>query len=128
MTSFGSRLYKNRFRLITAATAGFGATYVYYKPSVTPPIPYVPPPFVWDSIPTPILKRFTLPHPVENGFIHRMCSTLVVGGAGLIAKGFIQASQVQVEGLTGFLKIVQDPQRTKGIITGEFVVECHWSA
>lgn len=118
MTS-GSRLYKNKFRLIAAATAGFGATYLYYKPYVTPPIPYVPPPFVWESIPSPILKRFTLPHPEEGGTMHRMLSTLVVGGAGLLAKGFIHASQVQVSGLERFLKIVQDPERTKGIITGK---------
>jgi monolysocardiolipin acyltransferase len=120
MTSLGAKLSKHKLRLLTTTTVGLGATYLYYKPaSQAPPIPYIPPPFVWESIPKPILKRFTLPSPdTENNILWKACSTMVCGGAGVIAKGFLNASQTTVYGLEGFLKIIEDPNREKGIITG----------
>lgn len=117
MTSLYTKVSKHKLRLLSATTFGLGATYLYYKPaSVAPPIPYIPPPFVWESIPKPILKRFTGHH--EEGMLWKTCSKIVVAGAGIISKGFISASRTTVYGLEGFLHIVQDPHRTKGIITG----------
>ncbi|KAI8090265.1 acyltransferase-domain-containing protein [Gilbertella persicaria] len=103
-----------------ASKLTLGATYWYYKPAQTnpPPVtPYIPPPFVWESIPKPILKRFTTPDPKRDGFVWNMFSTLTVGMAGMVAKGFMNCSQVTVYGLEEFKSIIQDPERQKGIVT-----------
>ncbi|CAO0792581.1 unnamed protein product [Mucor circinelloides] len=106
-------------KLGVASSLAFGATYLYYKPRTNPPpvVPYIPPPFVWESIPKPILKRFTLPHPEQDGFIWNICSTAVIGTAGLLAKGFMNLSQTKVYGLDKFQSIIDDPNRERGIIT-----------
>ena len=108
-------------KLGVASSLAFGATYFYYKPHTNPPpaIPYIPPPFVWESIPKPIIKRFNLPNPEHDGFIWNICSTAIVGTAGLLAKGFMNLSQVKVYGLEEFQNIIDDPNRKKGIITGK---------
>lgn len=127
------RSFSQRTKLVGIATTALGATYLYYKQPSNPtrPVPYIPPPFVWSSIPKPILKKFTL-SPLDNkegqkqeeknGIVWRAMSTLVMGGAGLIAKGFLNASQTKVYGLDKFLEIIQDPHREKGIITGRTVL------
>jgi monolysocardiolipin acyltransferase len=126
MTSrFRSTLSKNKL-VLSLGFGSLGATYWYYKtPSnPAPTIPYIPPPFVWSSIPTSIRTRFSVPpQPLENGFVWNVFSTAVVGGAGVLAKGFLNASQTKVHGLEQFLKIVQDPHRAKGLITGKWEQE-----
>lgn len=111
-----------RAKLGVASSLAFGATYLYYKPRTNPPpaVPYIPPPFVWESIPTPILKRFTLPHPEHDGFVWNICSIAVVGTAGLLAKGFMSLSQTKVYGLDKFQSIIDDPHRKRGVITGKW--------
>jgi hypothetical protein len=122
MTS-GHVLRMSKKKLGAVATLALGATYWYYKPiSSNPPpkIPYIPPPFVWESIPKPILKRFTLPITHREGIVWNAFSTAVMGGAGTLAKGFLKLSQTQVHGLEKFVQIVEDPDRKKGLITGKY--------
>ncbi|KAI8372038.1 acyltransferase-domain-containing protein [Choanephora cucurbitarum] len=113
-----ARLSKKKLGITT--TLALGATYWYYKPVRTnppPAIPYVPPPFVWESIPKSILKRFTVPEPKRDGIAWNLMSSLVIGTAGLASKGFMQCSQLKVHGLEEFRNILEDPDRKKGIIT-----------
>jgi monolysocardiolipin acyltransferase len=124
----GSRFILRPRHKFGIAAAALGATYLYYKQPSNPThtVPYIPPPFVWSSIPRPILKKFTLPPKDDdqkrNGFVWRTMSTMVMGGAGLVAKGFLNSSQTKVVGLEGFVKMIEDPQRKKGIITGNIYV------
>lgn len=115
------RMSKKKLGAIT--TLALGATYWYYKPirSNPPPnIPYIPPLFVWESIPKPILKRFTLPITHREGIVWNACSAAVMGGAGTLAKGFLKLSQTHVHGLEKFVQIVEDHDRKKGLITGTY--------
>lgn len=103
------------FKLSVAASSALGATYWYYKPTVVHVGPYIPPPFVWDSIPKPILNHLE----GHDNVFWKVGTTMVVGVAGMLAKGFIKASDTKVYGLDKFMNIIQDPQRTKGVITGK---------
>lgn len=105
-------------KLGIAATSALGATYWYYKPTVVPTTPYIPPPFVWDSIPKPVLKHLE----GHDNALWKVGTTMVVGVAGMLAKGFMKASDTRVYGLDKFMKIVEDPKRTQGLITGKEVV------
>lgn len=113
------RRHFTKKQLCAISAAAFGATYWYVKPAPAPMIPYVPPPFVWTSIPTPILSRFTLPDPVHDGCLWNALSTVVVGTTGTLSKLFLKTSQTTVHNLSSFLNILNDPQRTQGIITGK---------
>ncbi|KAI8369025.1 acyltransferase-domain-containing protein [Blakeslea trispora] len=120
MTATTSRLSKKKLGIAT--TLALGATYWYYKPvrsNPLPPRPYVPPPFVWESIPKSILKRFTVPDPKRDGVAWNLMSSLVIGTTGLAAKGFMHCSQLKVHGLEQFKNILEDPHRKKGIITDD---------
>ncbi|KAI7906096.1 acyltransferase-domain-containing protein, partial [Cokeromyces recurvatus] len=101
-------------------TVAFGATYWYYKPVVTNPTPitpYIPPPFVWEKIPKPVLKRFTVPINEDMSTGWSMTSTVIIGITGLLAKGFLHLSHYKVYNLDRFLNILYDPNRKKGIVT-----------
>jgi hypothetical protein len=88
------------FKLSVAASSALGATYWYYKPTVVHVGPYIPPPFVWDSIPKPILNHLE----GHDNVFWKVGTTMVVG-----------------YGLDKFMNIIQDPQRTKGVITGKLI-------
>ena len=60
-----------------------------------------------------------MPQPVTDGVIWNMLSTLVIGTTGLLAKGFMMANHTTVYGLDSFLSILNDPYRTRGVITGK---------
>ncbi|KAI9478384.1 MAG: acyltransferase-domain-containing protein [Benjaminiella poitrasii] len=112
------RLTKKKLGLLS--TVALGATYWYYKPVVTNPtpvIPYIPPPFVWESIPKPVLKRFTVPLPSKDSTGWMWSSTVVIGVTGVIAKGFLQLSKCRVYNLERFEDLLHDPNRKAGIIT-----------
>lgn len=98
-----------------------GGAYYYQKNRnyQAPTIPYVPPPFLWETIPAQIAERFTVPHPVQDGFLWNMASRCVMGMTGLLAKGFLMSNQTRVYGLDSFMAILDDPERTRGVITGK---------
>lgn len=108
----------NKKRLFIVSAAAFGATYWYVKPAPAPLIPYVPPPFVWTSIPERIRSRFTLPNPTHDGLFWNLTSTAVVGTTGTLSKLFLKASDTRVYNLDKFLNTLHDPNRKQGIITG----------
>lgn len=102
-------------KLSVAAASALGATYMYYKPTVVPATPYIPPPFIWNSIPKPVLAHLE----GHDNIFWKAGTTMVVGVAGMLAKGFMKASDTQVHGLDKFMAIMQDPKRTQGLITGK---------
>lgn len=105
---------RTRFiKLGLLTSSACGATYWYYKP-VKVPTAYTPPLFDWDTIPKPILHHFE----GHDNLLWQIGTKMVVGVAGLLAKGFINASDTKVYGLDKFISIVDDPTRTRGIITG----------
>ncbi|KAI9273197.1 acyltransferase-domain-containing protein [Helicostylum pulchrum] len=106
---------RTRFiKLGLLTSSACGATYWYYKPVKVPEAYYAPPLFNWDSIPKPILHRFEEGH---DNLLWQVGTKMVVGVAGLLAKAFINASDTKVYGLDKFISIVDDPTRTRGIIT-----------
>lgn len=106
----------------TSLFAAVGGGAYYYQKNQNyqaPTIPYVPPPFLWETIPAQIAERFTVPHPVKDGFLWNMASRCVMGVTGLLAKGFLMSNQTRVYGLDSFMAILDDPERTRGVITGK---------
>ncbi|KAG0738913.1 hypothetical protein G6F57_011886 [Rhizopus arrhizus] len=104
----------------TSLFAAVGGGAYYYQKNQNyqaPTIPYVPPPFLWETIPAQIAERFTVPHPVKDGFLWNMASRCVMGVTGLLAKGFLMSNQTRVYGLDSFMAILDDPERTRGVIT-----------
>ncbi|KAI9357864.1 acyltransferase-domain-containing protein [Pilaira anomala] len=102
------------FKLGLLTSSVCGATYWYYQPVVRPDPNYVPPLFIWNSIPKPVLSHFEAS---QNSVLWQLGTKMVVGVAGLLAKGFINASDTHVIGLDKFLNIINDPTRTRGVIT-----------
>ncbi|KAI7866439.1 acyltransferase-domain-containing protein [Spinellus fusiger] len=105
-----------------------GATYYTIKGHISrpeqPPSPpplsvslHPPPPFDWETVPGFLKRKYTAPYP-EHGSLWNMASLAVMGGVGLIAKGFLSTlTTTHVYGMESFLAILHQEDRTRGVIT-----------